>query len=123
MRTNRSHLHRLAFAQVPALHAAGMTPREIATALCVTLFTVHRWLDEHQLPRPTYRAWTVPQVRAAVDRVRAGESMTQVSRALSVPLSTLSHWCEGAGVQSQHLPICQPLTPDPGETLTPDPAA
>ena len=122
MTTNRSKLHRLAFAQVPILYAAGLSPRAMANELCVTLYTVHRWLDEHRLPRTTYRAWTMPQVRAAVDRVRGGESMTQVGKAMGVPLSTLHHWCERAGVHSQHLPVCAALTPDPGETLTPDPA-
>jgi transposase-like protein len=92
----------------------------MAEALQVSLFTVHRWLDEHGLPRTTYRTWTMPQVRAAVERVRGGESMSGVSRALGVGLSTLSHWCARAGVASQHHKIGRPLTPETNAALTPE---
>jgi len=105
MPRKRSQLHQLAFDQVPMLHAGGLTPRQMADELMVSMFTVHRWLDEHDLPRDSYRLYTAPTVRDALERIRAGASISATSQALKIPLNTLQHWCRRAGVVSQHQPI------------------
>jgi hypothetical protein len=118
MPRKRSKLHQLAFDQVPLLHAGGLTPRQMATELMVSLFTVHRWLDEHGLDRDTYTTYTAPTVREAVERIRAGASITATSMALKIPQATLSHWCDRAGVVSQHPKIGRPARSIPTTTDT-----
>jgi len=102
MSTRRSKLHQLAFDQLPLLHAAGLTSRQMADELAVSMFTVNRWLDELNLPRRTYRQHTMPQIKAACDAVRNGGSIWQTAKQFSVPASTLRHWCAGRGIVSQH---------------------
>jgi hypothetical protein len=102
MPRKRSQLHQLAFDQVPILHAAGLTPKQIAAELMVSTYSVHRWLDEHGLARQAHTVYTAPTVRSALDLVRAGASMSETSKAMRIPLATLQYWCRRAGVVSQH---------------------
>ena len=102
MSRKRSRLHQLAFDQIPILHEAGLTARQMAEELLVSRFTVDQWLTEHRIRRNTYTRYTAPTVRAAVDAVRNGSSMSATAKQYGVPFSTLRHWCIAADVVSVH---------------------
>jgi transposase-like protein len=77
--------------------------QQVAAALRVSPETIRRWCRE--AGHRTYAAYTAPQVRRLVERVRSGEAITRVALDEGVPYATAHTWCRRAGVRSAHRPV------------------
>jgi len=61
---------------------------------------------------PGTQLYSIADKEKAVDRVRKGESMSRVAKDMGVSFTSVSLWCQKAGVESQHSAIGREKTVD-----------